>query len=180
MTQPTKRSSFNSLPVFQTKPSRSAESIATLPPFGPRKGHKWFDQISSQWESQKSHSSLSAKFSFYLPAFEIFRSCRTASEYCTAVCCAGLRRTHHPATTTSKEGRRRWFLFSPASGPHFVRTPDGNCYPTGFRVQQDSRVQSGLVGSALACCSNLGSEVPPKNVSYIHFWPGMTVCLCGW
>ncbi len=30
------------------------ESIATLPPFGPIEGYKWFDQISSQWESQKN------------------------------------------------------------------------------------------------------------------------------
>ncbi len=27
-----------------------SESIAMLPPFGPIKGHKWFFQISSQWE----------------------------------------------------------------------------------------------------------------------------------
>jgi hypothetical protein len=31
-----------------------SESIATLPPFGPIEGYKWFDQISSQWESQKN------------------------------------------------------------------------------------------------------------------------------
>ncbi len=30
------------------------ESIATLPPLGPIEGNKWFDQIFSQWESQKS------------------------------------------------------------------------------------------------------------------------------
>jgi hypothetical protein len=30
------------------------ESIATLPPFGHIEGQKWFDQISSQWESQKN------------------------------------------------------------------------------------------------------------------------------
>ncbi len=30
------------------------ESIATLPPFSPIEGQKWFDQISSQWESQKN------------------------------------------------------------------------------------------------------------------------------
>ncbi len=34
------------------------ESIATLPPFGPIEGHKWFDQISSQWESQKNRFAL--------------------------------------------------------------------------------------------------------------------------
>jgi hypothetical protein len=30
------------------------ESIATLPPFGLTVGHKWFDQISSHWGSQKN------------------------------------------------------------------------------------------------------------------------------
>jgi hypothetical protein len=30
-----------------------SESIATLPPFGPIEGQKRFDQISSEWESQK-------------------------------------------------------------------------------------------------------------------------------
>jgi len=36
-------------------------------------GNKWFDQISSQWESQKNRFALiySGKSSFYLPAFEI-------------------------------------------------------------------------------------------------------------
>ncbi len=38
--------------------SGAAESIATLPPFGPIEGQKWFDQISSQWESQKNRFSL--------------------------------------------------------------------------------------------------------------------------
>jgi hypothetical protein len=33
-------------------------SIATLPPFGPIEGHKWFGQISSQWESQKNRFAL--------------------------------------------------------------------------------------------------------------------------
>ncbi len=32
----------------------SAESTATLPPFSPIEGQKWFDQTSSQWESQKN------------------------------------------------------------------------------------------------------------------------------
>ncbi len=39
-----------------------------------KKGQKWFFQISSKWESQKNrdlHWCLSAKSSFYLPAFEI-------------------------------------------------------------------------------------------------------------
>ncbi len=30
------------------------ESIATLPPFGPIQRKKWFDQMSSQWESRKN------------------------------------------------------------------------------------------------------------------------------
>ncbi len=34
------------------------ESIATLPPFGPIEGHKWFDQISSQLESQQNRFAL--------------------------------------------------------------------------------------------------------------------------
>ncbi len=33
---------------------RTPESVATLPPFSPIEGQKWFDQISSQWESQKN------------------------------------------------------------------------------------------------------------------------------
>ncbi len=36
----------------------SSKSIATLPPFGPIEGHKWFCQISSQWESQKNRFAL--------------------------------------------------------------------------------------------------------------------------
>ncbi len=35
-----------------------AESVATLPPFGPIEGQKWFDRISSQWESQKNRFAL--------------------------------------------------------------------------------------------------------------------------
>jgi hypothetical protein len=56
--------------------------IATLPPFGPIEGHKWFFQISSQWESRKSRFAFISfgKIQFYLPAFEISRSCRTASD----------------------------------------------------------------------------------------------------
>ncbi len=34
------------------------ESVATLPPFGPIEGQKCFDQISSQWESQKNRFTL--------------------------------------------------------------------------------------------------------------------------
>ncbi len=39
-------------------PLPSSESIATLPPFSPIEGQKWFDQISSQWESQKNRFAL--------------------------------------------------------------------------------------------------------------------------
>ncbi len=55
------------------------ESIATLPTFGPQEGQKWFFQISRSLRKTGLHESLSAKSSFYLPAFEISRSCRTAS-----------------------------------------------------------------------------------------------------
>ncbi len=41
------------------KPGTSCtESVATLPPFGPVEGQKWFDRISSQWESQKNRFAL--------------------------------------------------------------------------------------------------------------------------
>jgi hypothetical protein len=48
----------------------------------PGEGHKWFDQISANESPIRIglYSSLSAKSSFYLPAFEISRSCPTASE----------------------------------------------------------------------------------------------------
>jgi hypothetical protein len=77
---------YNYLPVLSLSYSFSCECgvLATLPPFGPIEGQKkWFDQISSQWESQKNRTglqwSISAKSSFFFPAFEISRSCRTAS-----------------------------------------------------------------------------------------------------
>ncbi len=52
------------------------ESVATLPPFSPIEGQKWFDQISRQWESQKNRFALIyfGKIQF-LPPFEISRSC---------------------------------------------------------------------------------------------------------
>ncbi len=45
------------------------ESIATLPPFGPIEVQKWFDQISSQWESQKNQFAFifSGKIQFLPP-----------------------------------------------------------------------------------------------------------------
>jgi len=36
----------------------TSESVATLPPFSPIERQKWFDQISSQWESQKNRFAL--------------------------------------------------------------------------------------------------------------------------
>ncbi len=36
----------------------ASESIATLPPFSSIEGHKWFDQISSQWVSQYNRFAL--------------------------------------------------------------------------------------------------------------------------
>ncbi len=56
--------------------SGAAESVATLPPFGPIGGQKWFDQISSQWESQKNRFALIyfGKIQFLPPC-----SCRIAS-----------------------------------------------------------------------------------------------------
>ncbi len=45
------------LPTTENK-EMSSESEATLPPFGPKEGQKWFDRISSQWESQKNRFAL--------------------------------------------------------------------------------------------------------------------------
>ncbi len=46
------------------------ESIATLPPFGPIEGQKWFDRISSQSESQMNRLALIyfAKIQFLPPS----------------------------------------------------------------------------------------------------------------
>jgi hypothetical protein len=51
------------------------------PPFGPIEGQKWFFQFSSQSESQNNRFAFIyfSKSGFYLPAFEISHSCRTAS-----------------------------------------------------------------------------------------------------
>ena len=45
------------------------ESVATLPPFSPIEGRKWFDQISSQWESQKNLFAL-----IYFGKIQLFTS----------------------------------------------------------------------------------------------------------
>ncbi len=59
-----------------------SESIATHPPFGPIEGHKWFDQISNQWESQKNRFVVISfgKIQFLPPCIWISRSCGTASD----------------------------------------------------------------------------------------------------
>jgi hypothetical protein len=41
-------SSFSLVFLHKSCPWQGTESIATLPPFGPIEGHKWFIQISSQ------------------------------------------------------------------------------------------------------------------------------------
>jgi hypothetical protein len=61
---------------------RAPESIATIPPFGPIEKISGLTRFSANESPRRTglHSSLSAKSSFYLPAFEISRSCRTALE----------------------------------------------------------------------------------------------------
>jgi hypothetical protein len=44
--------------VNKAKRGVHSESIATVPPFGPIEGHNWFDQFSSQSESQKNRFAL--------------------------------------------------------------------------------------------------------------------------
>ncbi len=58
------------------------ESVATLPPFSPIEGQKWFDQISSQWESQKNRFALTyiGKIQFLPPCIWILPFMSTASE----------------------------------------------------------------------------------------------------
>jgi hypothetical protein len=41
-------SQVNSSAASVTRPEQMSESVATLPPFSPIEGQKWFDQISSQ------------------------------------------------------------------------------------------------------------------------------------
>ncbi len=49
---------FRQNPVFTFLWLRSPQSIATLLPSGLIEGHKWFFQISSQWESHKNRFAL--------------------------------------------------------------------------------------------------------------------------
>ncbi len=55
---------------WQCQSRNSPESVATLPPFGPIEGQKWFDQISSQWESQKNRFAL-----IYFGEIQFFPPC---------------------------------------------------------------------------------------------------------
>ncbi len=48
------RSPYSPLFSIEVLEWERTESIATLPPFGPIEGQKWFDQIFSQWESPKN------------------------------------------------------------------------------------------------------------------------------
>ncbi len=59
-----------------------SESVATLPPFSPIEGQKWFDQISSQWESQKNRFALIyfGKIQFLPPCIWNLPFMSTASE----------------------------------------------------------------------------------------------------
>ncbi len=60
------------------------ESVATLLPFSPIEGQKWFDQISSQWESQKNRFALNyfGKIQFLPPCIWNLPFMSTASGYC--------------------------------------------------------------------------------------------------
>ncbi len=60
----------------------SPESVATLPPFSSIEGQKWFDQISSQWESQKNRFALTyfGKIQFLPPCIWILPFMSTASD----------------------------------------------------------------------------------------------------
>jgi hypothetical protein len=44
--------------MYRTHVGTYSESVATVPPFSPIEGQKWFIQISSQWESQKNRFAL--------------------------------------------------------------------------------------------------------------------------
>ena len=59
------------------------ESVATLPPFGPKRDKSGLTRYPANESPRRTglHWSISAKTSFYLPAFEISRSCRTASDF---------------------------------------------------------------------------------------------------
>ncbi len=59
-----------------------SESVATLPPFSPIEGQKWFDHISSKWESQKNRFALTyfGKIQFLPPCIGNLPFMSTASD----------------------------------------------------------------------------------------------------
>jgi hypothetical protein len=77
-----RRHSRGDTSLNQTHVKYSPESVATLPPFSPIEGQKWFDQISSQWESQKNRFALIyfGKIQFLLPCIWNLPFMSTASE----------------------------------------------------------------------------------------------------
>ncbi len=64
------------------------ESVATVPPFSPIEGQKWFDQISSQWESQKNRFALIyfGKIQFLPPCIWNLPFMSTASVWEASIC----------------------------------------------------------------------------------------------
>ncbi len=70
-------------PVYIDLFRQNPESVATLPPFSPIEGQKWFDQISSQWESQKNRFALTyfGKIQFLPPRIWILPFVSTASVF---------------------------------------------------------------------------------------------------
>jgi hypothetical protein len=87
------------------------ESKATIPPFGPIERNKCSTRFPANESPRRTglHSFLSAKSSFYLPALEISRSCRTASgRFCMVYMCTKRNqvrlthvRTHYTSPSTS-------------------------------------------------------------------------------
>jgi hypothetical protein len=72
----------NNFRKFLRQKINEPESVATLPPFSPIEGQKWFDQISSQWESQKNRFALIyfGKIQFLPPCIWNLPFMSTASE----------------------------------------------------------------------------------------------------
>ncbi len=73
---------FLKIPAQVSRTMNKPESVATLPPFSPIEGQKWFDQISSQWESQKNRFTLIyfGKIQFLPPCIWNLPFMSTASE----------------------------------------------------------------------------------------------------
>jgi hypothetical protein len=68
----------------------NSESIPTLPPYGPKEGHKWFSRFPTNESPRRTglHLPFRKNPVFNLPAFEISRSYRTASERNSIMPCA--------------------------------------------------------------------------------------------